>query len=165
MSRRTALYRLFDDSDALLYIGIAYDPTERWKQHTGTSPWWERVARKAVEWHPSRAVAEQAETAAIKSERPRYNGTGSATPMNVHKDFPIATEVSTAQFRTRMADVINEAVIRGEITYITSRGRRIAAVVPVSVAEAHQRALGQDVADMASGDGGTLIIGEANPDV
>lgn len=35
-----------------------------------------------------------------------------------------------------MADVINEAVIRGEITYITSRGRRIAAVVPVSIAEA-----------------------------
>lgn len=47
-------------------------------------------------------------------------------------------ELSVAQIRVNMADVLNGAAVRGEITYITNRGRRIAAIVPVPVAEAAQ---------------------------
>lgn len=47
-------------------------------------------------------------------------------------------ELSVREIRTQLADVLNEAAIRGQITYITNRGRRIAAVVPVSVAEAEE---------------------------
>jgi prevent-host-death family protein len=43
-------------------------------------------------------------------------------------------ECSTREVRERLADVINAAV-RGHVTYITSRGRRVAAVVPLAVAE------------------------------
>jgi len=43
-------------------------------------------------------------------------------------------ELSTSEVRENLADVINAAV-RGRVTYITSRGRRVAAVVPVTVAD------------------------------
>lgn len=49
-------------------------------------------------------------------------------------DEPV--EMSTADARAHLADVINAAGIRGRITYLTSRGRRVAAIVPVAVAEA-----------------------------
>jgi prevent-host-death family protein len=51
-----------------------------------------------------------------------------------------AQELSTRDVRANFAEVINEAAVSGKITYITSRGRKIAAVVPVSVAEAAERA-------------------------
>ncbi|MFB7738259.1 type II toxin-antitoxin system prevent-host-death family antitoxin [Streptomyces sp. NPDC056112] len=45
-------------------------------------------------------------------------------------------ELSVAEARRSLADVLNDASVRGRITYITSRGRRVAAVVPLPVAEA-----------------------------
>lgn len=48
-------------------------------------------------------------------------------------DDPI--EMSTADARRNFAEVVNAASARGRITYITSRGRRVAAVVPLAVAE------------------------------
>lgn len=46
-----------------------------------------------------------------------------------------AIEMSTADARRNFAEVVNAAAARGRITYITSRGRRVAAVVPLAVAE------------------------------
>jgi len=51
-------------------------------------------------------------------------------------------ERSAREVREHLADVINDA-IRGRVTYITSNGRRVAAVVPLDVAEtlaAHREA-------------------------
>lgn len=48
--------------------------------------------------------------------------------------------MSVAEARSKFADVLNDAAVRGHITYITNRGRRIAAVVPVPVAEAAEPA-------------------------
>lgn len=50
-----------------------------------------------------------------------------------------AAERSVRELRRDLADVLNDTAVRGRITYITSRGRRIAAVVPVPVAEAAER--------------------------
>lgn len=74
---RTALYRLFDADDVLLYIGIAYDPDERWGAHRygKSNAGMADVARRTLEWFGDRAAAEAAEKAAIKAERPRLNGT------------------------------------------------------------------------------------------
>ena len=44
-------------------------------------------------------------------------------------------ERSAREVREHLADVINDA-IRGRVTYITSNGRRVAAIVPLAVAEA-----------------------------
>ena len=48
----------------------------------------------------------------------------------------MADEMGVRELRGKLADVLNDAAVRGRITYITSRGRRVAAVVPVPVAEA-----------------------------
>ena len=47
-----------------------------------------------------------------------------------------SAELSVADTRKQFADVLNDASVRGRITYITSRGRRVAAVVPLAIAEA-----------------------------
>jgi prevent-host-death family protein len=46
-----------------------------------------------------------------------------------------SVEMPVAEFRKDLADVINAAAARGRTTYITNRGRRIAAMVPLEVAE------------------------------
>jgi len=45
-----------------------------------------------------------------------------------------ATEKSVREARQHLADVLYDAAA-GRITYITTRGRRIAAVVPISIAD------------------------------
>lgn len=51
-----------------------------------------------------------------------------------------ATEMSTREVRAHLADAINDAAVRNRITYITQRGRRVAAIVSVSVAEEAEQA-------------------------
>lgn len=43
-------------------------------------------------------------------------------------------ERTTRDVREHLADVINDA-IRGQITYITSNGRRVAAIVPLAITD------------------------------
>ena len=70
---RTALYRLYDADDQLLYIGIAADPKERWASHASDKPWWSNVTRRDVEWISTREAAEVAEQEAIATEKPKHN--------------------------------------------------------------------------------------------
>lgn len=72
-AERTALYRLFDEGDVLLYIGISNDPDGRWSQHQSTTPWIREVSTRTLEWHPSREDALAAESRTVRAERPRYN--------------------------------------------------------------------------------------------
>lgn len=44
-----------------------------------------------------------------------------------------ATEMSVAELRKNLADVLNDA-IQGKVTYVTNRGRRVALVGPLSLA-------------------------------
>lgn len=76
---RTALYRLYDATDALLYVGIASDPKTRWWTHANEKTWWPQVARREVEWFMTRPAAEAAEVAAIVTELPRHNVEHSTT--------------------------------------------------------------------------------------
>lgn len=79
-SRRTALYRLFDTEGRLLYIGIAFNPDNRWAGHGASKSWWVDVAEKRIEWHETRSAAVAAERAAIASELPLYNKQDSPQP-------------------------------------------------------------------------------------
>jgi predicted GIY-YIG superfamily endonuclease len=72
---RTALYRHFDVAGNVLYIGVSMDPEGRWMAHRGNQePWIHQAVRRADEWHDSRPDALAAEAAAIKAERPPFNG-------------------------------------------------------------------------------------------
>lgn len=73
MSERTALYRLFDADEVLLYVGISKRFGQRWEQHARMQPWWPAVTSQTVRWYPSRGDAEQAEKVAIHDERPIHN--------------------------------------------------------------------------------------------
>lgn len=50
-----------------------------------------------------------------------------------------AEEMSASQARADFAELIRRAEARGETTYITHHGRRVAAVVPPEAAEALER--------------------------
>jgi prevent-host-death family protein len=51
-------------------------------------------------------------------------------------DIAPTEEMSVRELRAELADVINAAGMHGQVTFVTSRGRRVAAVVSVAVAEA-----------------------------
>jgi hypothetical protein len=71
--RRTAIYRLYDAEERLLYAGIAYDVERRWQEHARDKPWWGEVRWKTALWHESRLGAAVEEFCAIKYENPRHN--------------------------------------------------------------------------------------------
>lgn len=79
-TRRTALYRLFDAEGRLLYVGIAFNPADRWRGHSSTKFWWHEVSRREVEWRETRGDALRAEAEAILVERPLYNVAGTEEP-------------------------------------------------------------------------------------
>lgn len=72
-AQRTALYRYFDESGGLLYVGVSLSPVYRMSRHRADSKWFEKARSVTLEWFDCREDALTAEAAAIKSERPRFN--------------------------------------------------------------------------------------------
>lgn len=70
---RTALYRLRNAADELLYVGISANPLQRWLQHAADKAWWPETASMSLAWFDSHAEAAAMEIHAIRTERPRYN--------------------------------------------------------------------------------------------
>lgn len=75
-SRAAAVYRHFDASGRLLYIGCSMDPARRFGVHRCVAPWARQVANITLEWFDSREEAEAAEAAAIARENPPHNRHG-----------------------------------------------------------------------------------------
>lgn len=73
------LYRLFDNEDRLLYVGISSKWYERLHQHEKNQPWWNTVATIKLEQFDSRSEVEEAEKLAIKTEKPLHNRQHSMT--------------------------------------------------------------------------------------
>lgn len=69
----TSVYRLFDASGSLLYVGISVDLERRFRQHALDKAWWPNVARADVRQYRSRLRAARAEHRAIMRESPRHN--------------------------------------------------------------------------------------------
>lgn len=69
------LYRHFDESGKLLYVGISLNAVSRLVGHKRASPWVWSIARMEVETFPTREQAEAAERAAIRNDRPLFNAT------------------------------------------------------------------------------------------
>ncbi|MFE7928356.1 GIY-YIG nuclease family protein [Streptomyces sp. NPDC057456] len=139
--RPTALYRLRDAVGHLLYVGITTNPAERFRKHESLSPWWPLVAAHTVDWQTNRPAAALAEATAIRDEAPLYNRAGSDAADALGRDFPIGNEVSTAELRARLADVVHTIAVEGGITFVTKNGRRIAALAPIAVGEAAEAEL------------------------
>jgi predicted GIY-YIG superfamily endonuclease len=94
---RTALYRIWGDAGLLLYIGITYDFGTRWKSHAKEQPWWGEMRRLTADaWYDTRRQAEDAEAAAIKAERPKYNKMHAAPAVRQDWLGPLTRRPSTA---------------------------------------------------------------------
>ncbi|MFJ6729416.1 GIY-YIG nuclease family protein [Streptomyces sp. NPDC091281] len=78
-AERTALYRLYDADDRLLYVGITSNPKTRWGRHARDKHWWPEVARKAIEWFETRKSAERVEKIEVEEQHPKYNRTFNGT--------------------------------------------------------------------------------------
>jgi antitoxin (DNA-binding transcriptional repressor) of toxin-antitoxin stability system/predicted GIY-YIG superfamily endonuclease len=126
----TALYRLYDESGALLYIGISNDPDRRFEQHAYDKPWWPRVASRVVEWLPDRTAAEQAEIAAIRKESPQLNGTHSLLRRRAgdHVVEDGVREVSMSVVRSKLSSLLAD-VDAGRPVALVEHGRRVAHLV------------------------------------
>ena len=62
----------------------------------------------------------------IEAKKLRYATIGAMTDTN---------EIPVADLRQNLAEVLNDTAVHARITYVTRNGRRIAAIVPVPVAE------------------------------
>lgn len=76
---RAAVYRFFNSSDELLYLGLTHNIEERWGTHARIQPWWLDVVRREFTWYETRKEAEQVEAAATALEKPRYDRSGQRT--------------------------------------------------------------------------------------
>ncbi|GHF76915.1 GntR family transcriptional regulator [Streptomyces filamentosus] len=75
MTERTTLYRYFDTSGNVLYLGITNDLQRRESQHRRDSArtWFPLIAARTQIWFETRSQAEAAELAALQSESPPWN--------------------------------------------------------------------------------------------
>ncbi|MFF9197319.1 hypothetical protein ACF09L_19135 [Streptomyces sp. NPDC014779] len=69
----TAVYRLFDVDDRLLYVGMGRNPMGRWASHAELHPWWPNVVRFEVAWYSTRREAAAEERRALKEEVTLHN--------------------------------------------------------------------------------------------
>ncbi|MFG3420967.1 type II toxin-antitoxin system Phd/YefM family antitoxin [Micromonospora sp. NPDC049460] len=51
-------------------------------------------------------------------------------------------DISVADLRKNLAEILNDTAVRNRTIYVTRNGRRIAAIVPVPVAEQSEQAAG-----------------------
>ncbi|AEV86714.1 hypothetical protein ACWT_5697 [Actinoplanes sp. SE50] len=74
-NRPHILYRFYDRTGVLLYVGITVDFADRMATHAKEKDWWVRVDRSAtqVDYYDSRRAALDAEREAIKAEKPLEN--------------------------------------------------------------------------------------------
>jgi len=67
------LYRHFDKSGNLLYVGISMSVLNRIAQHERSSKWFSNIDHISIQKFESRALAEKAEQIIIKAEKPFHN--------------------------------------------------------------------------------------------
>lgn len=68
-----SLYRFFNASGDLLYIGRTMDARSRWRSHEKTKLWFNEVTSATREIFADAASLAAAESRAIRAEAPRYN--------------------------------------------------------------------------------------------
>ncbi|MBT2453314.1 hypothetical protein [Streptomyces sp. ISL-86] len=88
------LYRYYDADRQPLYIGISSCFAVRLAQHRKTSPWWPLAEYVAISVYATPEAAAEAEKAALRNEKPRFNKQGVRGPayarLHLHGDAEAA---------------------------------------------------------------------------
>ena len=72
-NKPTTLYRYFNSSNELLYVGISKSPMQRLEEHKYRAAWFESAESVKFEKFDTRDAALKAESIAIKNENPIFN--------------------------------------------------------------------------------------------
>jgi predicted GIY-YIG superfamily endonuclease len=72
----TSVYRLYDATGVLLYVGVSSNLVSRLAAHASEKHWWPQVAKKTVVTYGSRGEALMEEDRAIRTESPVHNVAG-----------------------------------------------------------------------------------------
>lgn len=71
----TSVYRYYDKSSLLLYVGITSRGIRRQREHNHDKEWWPFVTKQEVEHYSTRATASAREKELIRQFRPPFNRT------------------------------------------------------------------------------------------
>lgn len=106
----TFVYKAYDATGALLYVGMSVSPWARLKAHAGASEWWGDTAHVVITGYADRISAHDAEIRSIHIDGPAHNrqrypatATPAAQPSTVEPKsvdaavFTIAREIDTVQ--------------------------------------------------------------------
>ena len=96
------LYRHFNQSEELLYVGISVSAMLRLGQHCAVSPWFKDISRVMIETFPTREDALAAEKAAIKTERPKFNTQHNKPPKPVKPWNTVTQSERVAEAKTEI---------------------------------------------------------------
>lgn len=109
---KTAVYRLYDASGQLLYVGISIAPERRWSEHAREKLWWHLVAEKRVSWHDGREQALIVEEEVERLEKPRFGDThrlGAGWRSSARKEDP-----TLRQGVADLAEKLRKAISEGQ---------------------------------------------------
>lgn len=82
--RPAAVYRHFDATGSLLYVGKSINALVRTQQHLRRSIWFQQICTITIEWFASEREALEAEGRIIRDEKPKYNIVGAPGRMLPH---------------------------------------------------------------------------------
>jgi predicted GIY-YIG superfamily endonuclease len=82
----TQLYRHFDETRQLLYVGISLSTFARLSQHKAHSDWFKKIKSVEIENFETREEAMAAEREAIKNESPMFNIAMKKTMAEIEKE-------------------------------------------------------------------------------
>ncbi len=89
------LYRMYDEDDNLLYVGMSGRLLTRLDNHWITKPWLRDLRKITVRQYPSQEKGLQAETQAIRREVPRYNRVHHPRRVLMPRSVPVKGVVRT----------------------------------------------------------------------
>lgn len=76
--REHVLYKAYNASGVLIYVGVSAWYQERLWHHDHYTPWWGEVDRLETESYPNFRQGRDAEMAVIRAKLPKYNTCGVA---------------------------------------------------------------------------------------
>lgn len=117
------LYRLYDATGDLLYVGQSKDPFTRFKSHKADSRHWiDDVARGRISVFPTREAAQSAEREAIRSEHPFWNVAGRWTHHLDWEPEQYVRWVRMLRLYPYAKDLMKQRITLAQIAYLTRFG-------------------------------------------
>jgi antitoxin (DNA-binding transcriptional repressor) of toxin-antitoxin stability system len=151
--RETAVYRLYDADETLLYVGITYDIKTRFADHKADKEWWPEVSTKEIRWLPDREAAWAEEQRVIHEEHPRYNVASVRWVHAVH-GAPPGEVLPISRFTLGAGGTIDQVAESGMPIVVTRQRKPLVVITPYGVTpeRAQQISKGVSTAQRAKAD-------------